>query len=172
MPFADIEFLPQPSYMPFVRLALARHQEHAIEGCVLARIVHADFVPLTPKRSLTVSKTGPETWSLVLGGYSYRTDARETSVVRAQLELMSKATPEEAAAWRPLGEAVSLETATKSPYHFQWFGQLRIDDARFLSDDRRRRLVVREYEPFETDGGTGAPLHERARLISAHAVRI
>jgi hypothetical protein len=85
---------------------------------------------------------------------------------------MSKATPEEAAAWRPLGEAVSLEAATKSPCHFQWFGQLRIDDARFLSDDWRRRRLVREYEPFETDGGAGVPLHERARLISAHAVRI
>jgi hypothetical protein len=172
MPFADIEFVAQPSFMPFVRLALARHQEHAIAGCELSRIVHADFVPLTPKRSLTVRKTGAETWSLVLGGFSYRTDGLETSLVRAHMEFMSKATPEETAAWRPLGEGVILEAATRSPYLFQWSGRIRIDDARFLTGDWRRRLVVREYEPFETDCGADVPLDERARLISAHVVRV
>jgi hypothetical protein len=108
----------------------------------------------------------------VLGGFSYRTDGRETSLVRAHMEFMSKATPEETAAWRPLGEGVILEAATRSPYLFQWSGRIRIDDARFLTGDWRRRLVVREYEPFETDGGGDGPLDERARLISAHVVRV
>ena len=48
MPFADIAFLSQRAFMPMVRLALARYQYHAIEGCQLSPIVQADFVPRPP----------------------------------------------------------------------------------------------------------------------------
>ena len=42
------------AYMPFVRLALARYQEHSIPGCELSRVVLADFAQLSPTRSVTI----------------------------------------------------------------------------------------------------------------------
>ncbi len=46
------------SYMPFVRLALARYQRHSITGCELSRVVLADFAQLSPTRSVTVTSGG------------------------------------------------------------------------------------------------------------------
>ena len=43
------------TYMPFVRLALARYQPHALIGAKLSRVVLADFAQLTPERALTVT---------------------------------------------------------------------------------------------------------------------
>ena len=40
-----------PSYMPFLRLALARFQPHALRDAMLSRVVLTDFVQLTPDRS-------------------------------------------------------------------------------------------------------------------------
>jgi len=40
------------TYMPFVRLALARYQPHALVEAKLSRVVLADFAQLTPERAL------------------------------------------------------------------------------------------------------------------------
>ena len=44
-----------PTYCPFVRLALARYQPHAIPGAKLSRVVLADFAQLVPGRAAVVS---------------------------------------------------------------------------------------------------------------------
>jgi hypothetical protein len=43
------------TYTPFVRLALARYQPHALPDTKLSRVVLADFAQLTPQRALTVT---------------------------------------------------------------------------------------------------------------------
>ena len=43
------------TYAPFVRLALARYQPHALVSAKLSRVVLADFAQLTPERALTVT---------------------------------------------------------------------------------------------------------------------
>ena len=43
------------TYAPFVRLALARYQPHAIPDAKLSRVVTADFAQLTPSRAATVT---------------------------------------------------------------------------------------------------------------------
>ena len=43
------------TYAPFVRLALARYQPHALVDAKLSRVVLADFAQLTPERALTVT---------------------------------------------------------------------------------------------------------------------
>lgn len=172
LPFADIVFLSQRAFMPFVRLALARYQPHAIDGCKLSRIVHADFVPLAPGRAVTVRKTGPATWHLSMRGYSYRQPGHGTSHVQAHIECMDSALPETAASWRPLGEPVILKASSTETWRYHWTGQVRIDDQRLLAIRWRRRLVIQEFEPFESAGGPDVPLADRSRLISAHAVPI
>jgi hypothetical protein len=172
LPFADIEFLSQRAFMPLVRLALARYQEHAIDNCKLSRIVYADFVPLAPGRALTVKRTSRVTWNLAMRGYSYGKSGNHTSVVQAHIEYMESAVPEDAVSWRPLGAAITLEPSMAEPWRYHWNGQVRIEDAAFLSPRWRRRLVIREFEPFDQTGATNGPLADRSRLISAHTVPI
>ena len=48
--YCDIELDPGRSYMPFVRLALARYQPNAIDSAKLSRVVLADFSQVLPRR--------------------------------------------------------------------------------------------------------------------------
>ena len=43
------------TYMPFVRLALARYQPHAIGGMKLSRVTLAEFAQVLPRRAVTWS---------------------------------------------------------------------------------------------------------------------
>jgi len=170
MPFADIAFLSQRAFMPMVRLALARYQYHALEGCQLSPIVQADFVPLAPGRTVTVTRTGTASWGLTMRGDSYRDLRRITSVVQGHLEVVEKALPETTALWRTVGEPVILRPSSVEAWRYHWTGQVRIEDPDFQSSRWRRRLVIQEFEPFDPDAPQGVPLADRSRLVSAHAV--
>ncbi len=171
LPFSDIEFLSQRAFMPLLRLALARYQAHAIEGCKLSRIVHADFVPLAPGRTVTVKQTGRATWHLGMHGHSYRQSDDSTSVVQAHIEYMERALPWDAASWRPLGEPVRLTPSRLEAWRYHWSGELRVTDFEYLSGHWRRRLVIREFECFDPACPDDEPL-DNLRLISAHAVMV
>jgi hypothetical protein len=170
MPFADIVFLSQKAFMPMVRLALARYQQHAIEDCNLSPIVQADFVPLAPGRTVTVTQTGPASWGLAMRGDSYKDPRHTTSVVQAYIEVVEKSLPEDTALWRPVGEPVILRPSSVEAWRYHWTGQVRIADPEFLSSHWRRRLVIQEFEPFDHNGPQDVSLADRSRLISAHAV--
>ena len=177
LPFVDVAFLAQRAFMPLVRLALARYQEHAIENCRLSSIIHADFVPLAPGRALTIRKVADATWSLTMRGYSYigqkpNSAMDRTSVARAHIEFMLDDAPDDPAGWRPLGEPIYLQAEALEPWRYHWKGTMRIDDPRYLSRLYRRRIVVEEFEPFESAGGSNMSIEERSRLVSANAIPI
>jgi hypothetical protein len=44
------------SYAPLVRLAVARYQAQSLNGCSLSAIARTDFVPLLPRRTLTIER--------------------------------------------------------------------------------------------------------------------
>ncbi len=48
--YCDIELDPGRSYMPFVRLALARYQPNAIDSAKLSRVTLAEFAQVLPRR--------------------------------------------------------------------------------------------------------------------------
>ena len=48
--YCDIELDPGRTYMPFVRLALARYQPNAISSAKLSRVVQAEFSQVLPRR--------------------------------------------------------------------------------------------------------------------------
>ena len=178
LPFVDIEFHAQRAFMPLVRLAVARYQRHAIDGCRLSAIAQADFVPLAPGRALTIRRSAIDTWHLTLRGYSLgKTGVSDvfspvpaTTVVQAHIECMPVDAPEDPAAWRMAGEPTQLTADALEPWHFRWQGRAIIDDADFLTRHWRRRLVVQEFEPFEVAGGNDVPLADRARLVFAQTV--
>ncbi len=57
--FCDIELDPGlATYMPFVRLALARYQPQSIGGMKLSRVVLGDFAQLLPRRAAALQRQG------------------------------------------------------------------------------------------------------------------
>lgn len=53
--YCDIVIRPGDAYFPFVRLALARYQPHAVSGCTLSSVAMAAFQQLSPDRVATVN---------------------------------------------------------------------------------------------------------------------
>jgi hypothetical protein len=92
--------------------------------------------------------------------------------VQAHIEVMPAAQPESAAVWRPLGAAATLATSSPERWRYHWTGQVRIADRQFLSLRWRRRLVIQEFEPFDSGSRPELPLADRSRLIFAHTVPI
>jgi hypothetical protein len=73
--YADITLnADASSYSPFVRLALARYQPHALADAKLSRVVLADFAQLTPDRSLVVASDpyAPQRLRITLSGVAPR----------------------------------------------------------------------------------------------------
>lgn len=171
-PFVDIEFVPTMTFMPLVRLVLARYQPHATEDCHLSPTTTTDFVPLAVDRALSIQREANDTWDLVVRGHSYVEKNDNTSVMQAQLEVLSVNTPEDAAAWTTVGVPITLEASAKTKYDYQWSGRISIDSAEWPSRRWHRRLVVAEYEPFATEGIDITPLADHSRLVSAHTVRL
>ncbi len=85
---------------------------------------------------------------------------------------MPRDVPEDPAGWRTLGEVIRLQAESVEPWRYHWKGQLSVEDPQYLSGLYRRRIVVQEFEPFESAGAPEAPLQDRSRLVSAHAVPI
>jgi hypothetical protein len=171
LPFADVTFLSQRAYLPMVRLALARYQRNAIDGCQLSNIVQADFVPLTPGRALTVKQTAGDRWYLAVRGYSYSTGAtaREpaTTIMTATIEVLPRDAGKDSIAWRPVTGPVRLDTASDEPWRYLWSTSIRVEEPDYLANTWRRRLVVEEVEPFP-GGATNAD----ARLVTLHTLEL
>lgn len=68
--FADLTLDTGNTYAPFVRLALVRYQPHALDDARISRVVLADFVQLTPNRSvlLSVEPGAPRQLRVVVSG--------------------------------------------------------------------------------------------------------
>ena len=56
--YCDIEIATGASYMPFVRLALARYQPNALADALLSPIVLADFAQVLPRRRAVLRREG------------------------------------------------------------------------------------------------------------------
>jgi hypothetical protein len=66
--FCDIEMDPGDSYFPFVRLALARYQPHAIGSEHLSRVVRTEFLQLVPDRTAGISYGSDRTLGVTVSG--------------------------------------------------------------------------------------------------------
>jgi hypothetical protein len=58
--YCDIEIAAGSSYMPFVRLALARYQPNALPDAKLSAIVLADFAQVLPRRRAVIRREGTQ----------------------------------------------------------------------------------------------------------------
>jgi hypothetical protein len=150
------------TYTPFVRLALARYQPHALPDAKLSRVVLADFAQLTPQRALTVTAdpytpgilqvtvsgpapTGPVPPSRDQGAPDGPTTIRVT--VQRQVAGMATDLGWEAAP----GVIVTPEPGDAfdpaPPEFILWHGAVRFGDP----GTEPQRLLVEEFETYLVD---------------------
>lgn len=168
--YADLQIDPGAPYFPFIRLALARYQAHALPGCELSPVVLADFIQLAPGRtaSVTWSLLDPQALSFSVTGPSYTnavagSSGSGTSTVYASVqEYNPDFTGDLAWVDVPSLPPSALTAAAAGGNAFTWTGALRLPANRLLN---RYRLVLREVEQYTADAGdirppgsvTGAP---------------
>ena len=172
--YSDIHIDPGSAYSPFVRLALARYQSHSLAGVELSRVVVADFVQLTPDRSvsivfnpsdsttLNVSVSGifPQpSVEISFGGNSTAGTSSSPEVslppntIVVSIELQTPGTQDPYLGWYAASNTGSTATLSKTGISPEtWSGTVTLPAAR---GSQPMRLVIKEYENYPTEGGTG-----------------
>jgi hypothetical protein len=154
--YCDITLAVGATYMPFVRLALARFQPHSIAGTELSRVVLADFAQLTPDRSaaLTMDPADPQTARLFVGGIAPEGPTR--SFITVTIE-QRRAGVGGDLGWEPAPMSVARVTedmpAPSDPDSVLWRGTIRLTKAAAAG---HLRVVVREFELLLADPLAGA----------------
>ena len=149
--YCDITFDNPLAYSPFVRMALARYQPHALPGVELSHAVLADFVQLAPDRSavMSIDPANPRTARLFVGGLVSEGPQQasfEVTVERRLANVYSDAGWETAPA--SVATVVEDPPSSGNPDEMLWAG--RIAFARMPPPDQYR-VVVREYEMLPID---------------------
>ncbi|MFJ9446210.1 hypothetical protein ACIRRH_30775 [Kitasatospora sp. NPDC101235] len=147
--FADLDLAPvvEPSYFPFVRLALARYQKHTVTGVPnVSQVVLTEPLQLAPRRLLTVTRTSGQA-TVVLDGLG---PGGTGNTVRTELQVHDGAltAPADVTGWS------TVLVTTGSLGHAS---VISVPD----TGARPQRLVVREFEtrPVPAGGdGTGRPV--------------
>jgi hypothetical protein len=147
--YADIVFNQTPNYAPFVRLALARYQSHAITGTELSPVVLADFAQLTPNRSATliIDPSAPQNARLFVGGLAPQGPTTNAIVVRVETRW---AGVESDAGWVPASPS-DVTVTPQNPAAEQgavlWAGTIQF---RSSPPPDKFRVVILEYEYIGT----------------------
>jgi hypothetical protein len=147
--FADIAVGAGQSYFPFVKLALVRYQPASLPGIELSRVVQADFIQLTPNRSMGLTyPSGTEVNVEVLGpGYLMTPNNRGTpDTMRAYLQLKAVETSDPDLQWiidpaQPDGTLLSV--ASSSEAITVWKGTVTLPKTRGTVP---YRILVAEFE--------------------------
>ncbi|MGB9836443.1 MAG: hypothetical protein ACPLRX_06870 [Candidatus Saccharicenans sp.] len=164
--FCDLEFDPGQAYFPFIRLALARFQPNSVPGAHLSKVVVTNFAQILPERNLTVS-ISPATLkdiTISLSGVSYLQGYAGGGPAEVEVALETKQLNlDEELGWEPVKDAViTLKPQRASASEvgsFIWQGTLTLPKGISPKD---YRIVVREYELFDTD-----ELDKTARTVAA-----
>ena len=174
----------EATYAPFIRLALARYQPHALVGAKLSRVVLADFAQLTPERALMVTSDpyAPGVVRLAVSGPSPRgplphiepTDSlgsdRPTRITVA-VQVRDPSVHSDLAWSTSPDFAVTRATAVSADDadFILWSGSVRHTGDEGL-EPGHYRLLVTEEELYEADGAAGHGLDLGTRLVYAETV--
>jgi len=148
--FCDVEISPGTSYRPFVRLALARCQLHAVPGVELSPVVLLEFAQLAPDRALIVTHAPdvPGRHHVTVTGFSYRRTAatRSGSTVEVSVQERQPGLPDELA-WITV-PGVTTPDDTGDDATLLWRGGIDVP-----TDPQRGpfRVAVHEYETWPAD---------------------
>ncbi|MEU3783130.1 hypothetical protein [Streptomyces sp900129855] len=175
--YVDLRFPTGMAYFPFVRLALARYQEHSLPGCELSPIVPTAFLQTVPDRTLTCAVSGDRA-HVTLSGPAPESSADEhgdviarPNTVAAVVEVQDPAFTDPYLGWTAVdGVETLLNGAPAVAGHpVVWEGDVPLPP----TGGRRLRIAVREYELHPADDRTASPpvsLTEARRLVHADIV--
>jgi len=178
--YCDISFSRAPRYGAFVRLALARYQPHAVPGVELSDVIFPGFSQLNPDRTLIVQgkriRAGKSTkdgiaitiWGIQNpGGIAGENEFRVSLERRAykgshslgweEVTTLPKLWPD-----KPNDK---LGVPIASGEQVLWYGEVLPDSC------AERRIVVQEFERYESDGSQQAVSLSK-RLVYADVVEI
>jgi hypothetical protein len=154
--YCDITVNAGESYFPFVRLALARYQPHAMVGVELSRIVAANIAQVAPDRSVIVTYDpyDPDAVNVVVAGFTYD-ESRET--LRTEIEVWAERQYDPGRGELGWGVApgVSVTASVASVNvtdRLLWHGQVNLPPDRAPGEFR---VTVKEYERYIGDGPPG-----------------
>ncbi|WP_425246946.1 hypothetical protein [Streptomyces sp. NEAU-NA10] len=167
--YADIEFDPQVtagSYRPFLRLALARYQEHSLPTCALSSVTTTEPVTLLPGRTLTVTQSRPDRVAARLEG------SARPAPGSSRVEMYVETSPAPEAHVTFLGDgAAELRAWRRYPQGSHVTELDQEIEAVVPRVGEAVRLYVREIEPIPVDsassalGGTSDELAERVVFV-------
>ena len=128
--FADIAIGAGQSYFPFVKLALVRYQPASLPGIELSCVVQADFIQLTPNRSMGLTyPSGTKVNVEVLGpGYLMTPNNRATpDTMRAYLQVKAVETSDPDLQWiidpaQPDGTVLSVGELERGHHRLEGHG--------------------------------------------------
>ena len=143
-------------YHPWVRLALARYQPHALPEAKLSRVMLADFAALPMNRSvlLTYDPFDPDNVAVTVSGPSYEATANDEgspspggSFVQVSIERRIANIADPVLGWEPAPVPVVADADVRID-QLLWHGHISLPTARKAGD---YRVVVREYETLLAD---------------------
>ncbi len=146
--FSDISIGAGESYFPFVKLALVRYQPGSLAGIELSRVVQADFIQLTPDRSMGLTyPSDTEVNVEVIGpGYLGTATERTPDTMRAYLQIKTVATSDPDLQWiidPAQSDGTVLTVTSSSPTNIVWKGTVKLPKARGTAP---YRILVAEFE--------------------------
>ena len=172
------------TYAPFVRLALARYQPHALVNAKLSRVVLADFAQLTPERALMVTSDPyvPGIVRAVVSGpspigplphveHADGFGAGRPTKITLSVQVRDTAVNSDLA-WSATADFAVTQTAGASADDADfilWSGSVRHSGNGAL-EAGQYRLLITEEELYEADGAVGHGLQLGTRLIYAETV--
>jgi len=165
--FCDIALGNPSSYMPFVRLALARYQSHSIQGVELSRVVLADFVQVAPDRSavLSIDPAVPTRARVFVGGLAPQGPASSILTVTVEQRMARVLTD---MGWEP-APASAVTVAEDSPAPNQPASVLWSGTVLFAKKPEAGsyRVVIREFERIPIYNGEAGTVEFGQRLVYA-----
>ncbi|NCJ07927.1 hypothetical protein GS597_15710 [Synechococcales cyanobacterium C] len=153
--YCDLTIDAGTTYSPFVRLALVRYQPYALVDAKLSRVVLADFVQLTPERSvmLTADPYQPGQLRIAISGITPTQPTRSNTIL---IKLQERDdTLQGDLAWRDAAPELAEFSPTPNdptitlPASVLYVGTIKLNGS--VQADRYR-LVISEYESFPADG--------------------
>lgn len=172
-------------YLPFVRLAFARYQKHALTGSGfdlrLSDVVMADPIQLLPTRTVqvTIKPSNPNLARVTVNGPVYWGRAGDSggelttsSVLTVEMQRRVDAIDDDVLGWEMVSTPITAEPVPSHPQvgpgmPVLWKGSITIPA------DGQFRVLVREFEEHAADSGNLAtPVRTVRRLVYADAITL
>jgi hypothetical protein len=163
--YFDIQLNTDHTYFPFIRLALARYQPQAVGGLNMSTVVRAEFAQIAADRTASVAPAGGSNYTVtVTGAVGSNTNATNPNVLQAAsghyvtAEFQQARTDgKDALDWTTIGNVAPLPPQLVGG-QVSFSGVLALQVA---TPGKLHRVLVKEYEIFQTDDQTGvAQKHE------------